>query len=437
MQDLRFEIEWQQPRGVNGAELSATWATLRIVAGDGAITHVLDTRTNNSREHLNVPVYPLAEWIATNWWFLNHEFLNPVKEGDSDFYRRHSLSSGRDGYAYPDLGVISSGERTNIFWKKRNSHWTSVKFIDEGSIWLDRIDFQETCTNLIETVIKRLDQVGVGDTLLHNEWRAIRSSDEEEAAFCAAAAGLGWDPYALDGTERDLVLMVSDRLGDFMDEAIPALEAERLDASTLAIGTAVEEAKHNRLALKSIQELKSEYSLATLYGRTPWEQGYNLAKRLRQVLDLSVEPLPDMSRIADALSEDVQGIESVMQPVDSLTQAPLIEALVTQDDEHSPAFAFRSFGENGKRFHFCRALAEVLTTSCYDSLITRARSERQQRNRAFAAEFLAPSAALANMVSYSVVDDNNIEEMAEGFGVSTKVIEHQIVNNRIARISRE
>ena len=39
-----------------------------------------------------------------------------------------------------------------------------------------------------------------------------------------------------------------------------------------------------------------------------------------------------------------------------------------------------------RRFQFCRALAEALTTDA-DALITKARTERQQRNRAFAAEF--------------------------------------------------
>ena len=86
------------------------------------------------------------------------------------------------------------------------------------------------------------------------------------------------------------------------------------------------------------------------------------------------------------------------------------------------------------RFHFCRALAEVLTPPGTDRLLTRAHSERQQRNRAFAAEFLAPSHALKKRVSLPVVDAEDIDELAVEFGVSSLLIVHQVVNHRIARV---
>lgn len=437
MHDLSFDIQWEAPRGVNGPELAATWATLRIRAGDSVVTQVFDSQDNRPREHLRVPVYPLAEWIATNWWFLNHEFLNPVKEGDAEFHRRHSLSSGREGYAYPDLEVISSGERTNIIWKKKASPWSNVKFTDAGSIWLEKNEFQEACVGLIQVVIERLESMNLDDTLLHHEWAAIRTADEEESAFCAAAAGLGWDPFAIDDTQREQVILTADRLGDLIDEAIPALDATLLDSSALAIETAAGEAKRHSLELLGIQDLMSHSQSEVTAGVSPWDQGYRLARRLRQVRGLDNEPLPDMCRIADALSEDVQSIESVMSPIDSLARAPLIEGLITRNDNHAPAFAFQPFSDERKRFHFCRALAEVLTAPHSDSLITKARSGRQRRNRAFAAEFLAPAAALANSVSSPFVDANDIEDMAETFGVSTYVIDHQISNHGIANIWRE
>ena len=51
-------------------ELRATWASLRIRAGKTAITRVFDGRSRTVREEIFVPIYPLAEWLATNWWFL-------------------------------------------------------------------------------------------------------------------------------------------------------------------------------------------------------------------------------------------------------------------------------------------------------------------------------------------------------------------------------
>ena len=55
------------------------------------------------------------------------------------------------------------------------------------------------------------------------------------------------------------------------------------------------------------------------------------------------------------------------------------------------------------------------------TLLTRAYSERQQRNRAFAAEFLAPSAGLRQRITRRIVDGDEIDELAAAFGVSSEM----------------
>ena len=69
---------------------------------------------------------------------------------------------------------------------------------------MDSGEFRETCADLIDTVIRRLASLGVDETFLQEEWDAIQSTDEAEARFCETAAGLGWDPYALDDTGKHL-----------------------------------------------------------------------------------------------------------------------------------------------------------------------------------------------------------------------------------------
>ena len=115
-------------------------------------------------------------------------------------------------------------------------------------------------------------------------------------------------------------------------------------------------------------------------------------------------------------------------------EAPLIDGVITGGEGDNPAFAFRSLDDYHWRFHFCRGIAEVLAPPSTDTLLTRAHSERQQRNRAFAAEFLAPSSGLRKKVSGPVVDAEDIDELAVEFGVSSRVIEHQVVNHGLARV---
>ena len=437
MRGLSFEFDWVDAEGISGPELSATWASLRIQAGSSVLTRVLDSRAKTVRDFVYVPLYPLAEWLASNWWFLTHEFENPAKEGDPDFHRRHALGTSREGYAFPNLEIVPSGARTRLVWDHCPSPWTKVEFLNRGETWVDSSELRETCADLVDQVIRRLVSLGADETFLQEEWNAIQATDAEESKFCRATAGLGWDPYALDDEQRDGVLLLAEKLGALLDEAVPALDTENLYAGWSAIESAVERAKLNSVSLRLLAPLGDEFARNERIGGNPWEVGYGLARRLRGSLDLDGDPLPTMTRMAEALGEDPESIEKVTRLASPFTATPLIDGVITRNDDQLPAFAFRRVGEHGRRFHFCRALVEVLASPGEDALLTRAHSERQQRNRAFAAEFLAPSSGLRKRISREVVDGEDIDELAVEFGVSSRVVEHQIVNHRIARIRQQ
>ena len=435
MSKLSFEIDWVGAEGVNGPELSATWSSLRIHAGDSVITRVLDERAKTVRDFVYVPLYPLAEWLATNWWFLTREYWNPAKEEDPDFRWRHSLRYGREGYAFPDLEVVSAGARTHLGWTRSLSTWTNVEFLEEGQMWTDSIEFQETCAGLVDRVIRRLVSLGVEGTFLEEEWDAIQTADKDESDFCETTAGLGWDPYDLDDRGRALVIGLGEVLnGAVLEEAIAALDPRTLSSGPYAIAHAFDDAKPNELSLERLKCVRPQILLGSDYVCVyPWDAGYDAARRLRRELDLDGDPLPTDDAIAEALGEDPESLKRVRQPV-VFGEARLIDGVIAGSDHDNPAFAFRRLHGSHWRFHFCRALAEVITSPSTDKLLTKAHSERQQRNRAFAAEFLAPSSGLRKKASGPVVDAEDIDELAVEFGVSSHVIKHQVVNHRIARV---
>ena len=306
---------------------------------------------------------------------------------------------------------------------------------------MDSEEFRETCSDFVGSVIGRLDSLEVGETFLQEEWGAIQSADEEESRFCETAAGLGWDPYDLDDARRESILRLADGLGKLLDEAIPALDTANPDAESSAIQRAIEDAKLNPLPLERLGAFRAKAGLYAKHARrdtAPWNAGYDLARRLRESLSLGGGPLPSMTQVASALGEDPDALDDATRPVAHLAGTRLINGVITRDDDANPAFAFRSLSDNGRRFHFCRALAEALTSPGTDTLITRATTERQQRNRAFAAEFLAPSSGLRERVGdRSMLDGHDIDELAYEFGVSSLVIERQIGNHRLARVSQD
>ena len=438
MPQFNFHTQYVDSEGVKGSELAETWATLEIRAGDSCVTRVLDHRAKTVRDFVHVPVYPLAEWLATNWWFLTYELENPTKEGDPEFHRRHSLSANSEGYAFPNLEVVPAGACTRISWTQDLSPWSKVEFLERGELWVDSGAFRETCIDFVDGVIRRLVSRGVDHTFLQEEWAAVQAADQEESRFCATAGALGRDPYSLDDPERDRILSLDDKLGSLLDEATPALESGKLDEGCSAIAGAIAKAKTNGIPLNRLGRLRSDLFPGVYPGKQPWQAGYGLAQELRRKLDLGGEPLPTNKEIADALDEKMELLNRATQPVDFSDGAPLVDGVVTFADGGIPGFAFRGHSEDGRRFRFCRALAEVLVSPGSDALLTRARSERQHRNRAFAAEFLAPSSALSDWISpRSVVDSDDIGELATKFGVSSYVIERQIVNHGIAKASQD
>ena len=438
MQKLKFEIDWVDAEGINGPELSATWASLRICAGDSVITRVLDERAKTVRECVYVPLYPLAEWLATNWWFLTQEINNPAKEGDPDFHRRHALSASREGYAFPDLEVFSAGGWARLAWKQGVSPWTKVEFLDQGEIQIDSSEFRDTCAGVVDQVIRRLVSFDIEETFLQEEWTAIQAADKDESEFCEIAAGLGLDPYALDEAGRALVLELAEELsGAVLEEAVAALDPQALREGCSTITDAIAGAKSNGLLLEQLglikQRVRPDEEAARLH---PWTAGYDLARRLRKALELDGTPLATMPQLAEVIGETPKLLDRVTKPV-GLQGATLVDGVIAWKDDQSPTFGFRQLGgEHSKRFHFCRALAEVLASPGTDTLLTRANSERQQRNRTFAAEFLAPSSGLHERISGQTVDGDQIDELADEFGVSSLVIEHQVLNHRIARVCR-
>lgn len=433
MTDIKLETEWQDGSGIQGAELASTFAALRIEIGGEIVTKVHDRRAMTVRDSIYVPLYPLAEWIVSNWWFLGHEFENPAKGGSAQFRRRHALGTSTDGYAFPDLAIVSSGTRTQLDWSGEGSSWTKIDFLGAGHASVDREEFQSACENLIDRVIRRLVAFDIHDTFLQQEWAAIQSSDAEETDFCKTAAGLGWDPYALNDLKRGQVVQLSAELGVLGSEAIPVLDSSNPIADARAIVSALEEAESNQLQLKNLRPLIGKRPLWRAY---PWDAGYALARDVRQRLNLDGQPIPTLTSLAGALNEDPEVLDQATRPIAHLESLRLVDGVIATDEQDNVYFGMTRVSELGRRFLFCRAIAELITSDS-QSLITRGHTECQQRNRAFAAEFLAPSSSLRHRTSHSILGADEVDDLAEEFGVSTQVIVHQIRNHRIAHVSHE
>lgn len=430
MTAIRFDTDWQDGKGIEGEELSATFASLRVDVKGQLLTHVIDSRAQTTRDCIFVPLYPVAEWLVANWWFINYESENPEKKTDPTFGHRHSWESATDGYALPGLTITTSGSQTRLRWGRRPASWAKLEFLNEGHAVVDREQFIEDCADFVDRVIRRLLARGLESAFLQDAWAAIQAADESESEFCALSAGLGWDPYDLDDAMQGHVVEIADRLGPLSAEAIPAIDASKPLDDCSAILAAIEDARSHTLRLPRGLTLIGDGEFDE---RPPWQSGYGLARRARSELGLDGRPIRRTELLAEALGQDVEELRQTAEPVAPLERLALIDGVVARDAAGGASFGLKSRGQASWRFLFCRALAEAMSGHG-DALVTRGDTEQQQRNRAFAAEFLAPSTSLVERISSPIVDEEEeVDELAEEFGVSARVISYQIENHRIAR----
>ena len=179
MDSFSIRFEWEQSPGARVAEHDATWARLEIRAADEPITRVEVTRTESLRTAIYVPLYPLAEWIASNWWPLWEEW------GTSQSRARHCLLAAKEGFALPDLTIAPTETKVRLVWRPSACLTEGIAFLSAGECVLDKLMVKEQFRALVDAVLERLELRGAPDLRLAQYWRTVQDSegDPEQRAF--------------------------------------------------------------------------------------------------------------------------------------------------------------------------------------------------------------------------------------------------------------
>jgi len=429
--DFRLNFDWQDPGGAKGKELRATWASLSIVIDDQPATEILDRKTKTVRDSVFLPLFPLAEWIANNWWFLQVEADGPNQSTGNSFDRRHNLRWAREGFVLPSLRFITLGQHITAQWQPLEIFDAGIRFLAGGSALIPAGLFNERLREFVNSVIARLDQMNVTETTLHEQWAAVENADVDERKFCCAAARMGEDPYAI-GEELQAKILNAGRMirNDLLDDFLSLANIDRFDIEASALKVASESIYTNSDHIDALATLRKHAPSLETFER-PWETGYWFADRLRKLLGGSHWKSQNLDQLAGHLGID--HLDRCLLPQND--DCNFLDALTGSNQQNVPKFIIQKNGAESKQFAFCRAMFEhLIAPSGRFAAVSQLRTEQQQMNRAFAAEFLAPHLSLKNDISAGTVGDEEISDLAADYGVSPLVIRHQIENHHLARV---
>ncbi|MBN2192117.1 MAG: hypothetical protein JW751_04815 [Polyangiaceae bacterium] len=430
---LEFRIEWEEAPGVRSPVAAATWARLEIHVGGHPVTRFWSERVKGVRTGVYGSVFPLARWMVRNWWHLLDEGIRHPEvlrgargsqgEGRS-WLERHNVLLARDGMAYPDLSIYREDEAVCARWVRDPDDVTTPgRFLGDGAKLLDRAEVQARMTEVVDCVLERSKELEDAEVReLRDDWQAVTASTANEPELCARLAGLGLDPYSEDLTES-----LEDLLSG--DPGLPEFALQDLLAATTTEGLAGD----LEVARTLLGSLPGPGSAALApradpFDPRPYRAGYERAEIVRRRLGLDpVEPVPDVNAVIERLLGVVA--TTWLEPA----AVSGVEGAVHRNGSCSLSATDRS--PQSRRFLLGRALHHwhfVVGGAGPVRLLTRAGDWQQSASRAFAAELLAPAAALSARLGHGDAWDSQVyEALAQEFQVSSRVIVHQIENHRL------
>lgn len=434
-----FTFDWdaEATDSIASKELAATLARIEIGANGRFATIAEDLQNGSIRRSVNVPLYPLAEWIVFNWWELafgarSDRTLNGSRQtgGTERRARVHNLRSAGDGFCWPDMLIAPEGGMVRLEWHADREVLAGrgIRFVTDGVEWVTPEWVRDSFTSVVESVLVRLDEGGVGETPLHKEWAALRELDPDEVEFCQACGRLGLDPFSegidlarqIEGVFSSLDPSI---VWDFYDAANP-LQLEH-NASWVEdadrAGRALLQGTGRSAALSDLQAAAAGGDWSQL--SRPWEVGYAQARALRESLGLG----PTQPVSTDLLPIAVDHLES---------GEPSLQGLVRTGEDRAALVMGWSASEAARRFAAARALWHAVSdVQGQVSLLTAGTSRGQQTARAFAAEFLAPAEGIRSVLGGAGA--TTVAPMvADRFRVAETVIEHQM-ENQLTRAGRD
>jgi hypothetical protein len=418
-----IEADHSDPR------VRSTGASLCISVGDKVATRHIAPSSKSIEDCAPVSAYPLALWLTKGWWRLRWE---PAPWGlpTSAWRSAHDLSTIGNGFLWPSLRLAFNGEQIYAQCRPtRVDGSESVRYLEGFEEAILPSNFEFAVDTFVNQVLAQLSASGFD-----------LNRTDLAAAWCELSAERA-DPTLTDHRRLEAMLGLNRNEGPY--EAIQGLK----DLSTPGGESAVYElapaysgcdlgpmlTKTREIVGSSegvrgriVRSISVRDSSLISLDEPPWQRGLGLARECRKWCGFgSGRPISDAD-LAETLGLSEMQFENSEAPAEALPFGLAIREASTDNVK----FLFQHRKRAIRRFEAARFLADAfLTHSSDDWLIaTQAKTARQQTQRAFAIEMLAPIDCLRERLQGNFSIDA-VDEAAAYYDVSAAAVHRHLELN--------
>jgi hypothetical protein len=427
----QFKIEivnWLAGYG-SAAEARATFAEISIYVNNLCVTDVEDRFARTTRKSVRVSAYPLACWIAANWWRL---LCEPARRGDGstarhDWDMSHRLTASGGGYVWPNLLLWSYGVEITAHCTPQwmPDDLSPLRYLNLFEVPLPAGVVEEGFATFIEEVLRRLHESGLRDTNLHALWKdlAMERAHGSLTETRKLEALLGIDPEEGNELLKEAPKWQK-QVGKHAVEEIAAGSSPKNFIDTFARCKQAAQTVKAQSRVEKFDCLRAEILEHSSPEIPPASAGRSAAHVVRQIWELGDQVVTN-AVLAERLNLGAQVFES------STPGTPLTFGVKGRSEDQMKV-VLRDTHPRGKRFDVARLIGDHLRFDYGEAWkpATSSFTARQKFQRAFASELLCPSEVVRSRyraTAHTLAgSDDFVEMIADEYQVSQFVVQNYL-----------
>lgn len=417
-------------------ELSANWvfapnpqardvAELRLRVDDEILTRVSDFGRKEERDFVRGSAVSLAFWLADNFWRLRYESLPDGHAPSTNWRLRHEMTSAAGGTMWPPIMIHSTGERV-LFAPAfaRPVDIGAFRYVLPAMVTVAGTAFVDGLDRFFDQVLQTCARAVDGELLreLVVSLRAERA-EAKQAAWRRIEARLGYDPDTVPQEVMQNLINLEGTVGEAaLDEAAAATPGRE---AGVHLASALEAAKASEIIVDlSIARQIAANDFQCRSDAPPWQYGREAAQRVREITGLGDRPVraKAFSELLEVTPQDLLGRS---------TARTLPYSARLRERGERQKVALQSVNQRDRRFELSCALADEIWAQSDFGVISKAKTDRQKFQRAFAQNLLVPFSDLEKRVDPANPTELQIEQAAVHYHVHENVIRRLLILEKV------